>query len=73
LFDWQKEMKRLIAAREFIEFFRLAVQHKLNIIIFGGTGSGKTPGRIALRQQRPEGRAVRRVILPDAPSYLVWQ
>ncbi|EAA5587887.1 P-type DNA transfer ATPase VirB11 [Salmonella enterica subsp. enterica] len=42
LFDWQKEMKRLIAAREFIEFFRLAVQHKLNIIIFGGTGSGKT-------------------------------
>ncbi|EDW9225045.1 hypothetical protein AUF10_004362, partial [Salmonella enterica subsp. enterica serovar Javiana] len=29
--------------------------------------------RITLRQQRPEGRAVRRVILPDAPSYLVWQ
>ncbi|MEA7609798.1 sigma 54-interacting transcriptional regulator [Salmonella enterica subsp. enterica serovar Virginia] len=25
-----------------MEFFRLAVQHKLNIIIFGGTGSGKT-------------------------------
>ncbi|MDI8584609.1 hypothetical protein MJN17_23420, partial [Salmonella enterica subsp. enterica serovar Kentucky] len=43
LFDWQKEMKRLIAAREFIEFFRLAVQHKLNIIISVALAQVKRP------------------------------
>ncbi|EAW9501068.1 P-type DNA transfer ATPase VirB11 [Salmonella enterica] len=42
LFEWQKELKRLLAAREYTKFFRLAVKHKLNLIIFGGTGSGKT-------------------------------
>ncbi|KFW97754.1 P-type DNA transfer ATPase VirB11 [Pectobacterium carotovorum] len=42
LFDWQKKMKQLIEAREYIDFFQLAVEHKLNVIIFGGTGSGKT-------------------------------
>lgn len=42
LFDWQKALKRLVKARKFVEFFKQAVKHKLNIIIFGGTGSGKT-------------------------------
>lgn len=42
LYEWQKEMKRLVTARNYVEFFKTAVKHKLNIIIFGGTGSGKT-------------------------------
>jgi type IV secretion system protein VirB11 len=42
LFDWQLRMKQCVRERNFVEFFRLAVKHKLNIIIFGGTGSGKT-------------------------------
>lgn len=42
LFDWQLRMKQRVRERNFVEFFRLAVKHKLNIIIFGGTGSGKT-------------------------------
>ncbi|USS95888.1 Flp pilus assembly complex ATPase component TadA [Serratia symbiotica] len=42
LFDWQRKMKQCVKARQFVEFFRLAVKYKLNIIIFGGTGSGKT-------------------------------
>lgn len=42
LFDWQRELRQLISKRKFPSFFRMAVEKKLNIIIFGGTGSGKT-------------------------------
>lgn len=42
LLSWQLELKQLISDREFVKFFREAVKRKLNIIIFGGTGSGKT-------------------------------
>lgn len=42
LHDWQQQMKRLVSERNYVEFFRQAVKYKLNIIIFGGTGSGKT-------------------------------
>lgn len=40
--DWQRELKKLVITRNYPEFFRRAVKHKLNMIIFGGTGSGKT-------------------------------
>ncbi|EEC7602115.1 P-type DNA transfer ATPase VirB11 [Escherichia coli] len=56
LLDWQKELKRLNAAREYVEFFRLAVRHKLNIIIFGGTGSGKTTFAKAIVDVYPSNR-----------------
>lgn len=42
LMPWQLELKQMIRDREFVNFFREAVRRKLNIIIFGGTGSGKT-------------------------------
>ncbi|WP_174891381.1 P-type DNA transfer ATPase VirB11 [Candidatus Hamiltonella defensa] len=36
------KLKQLHAEQDYGAFFKKAVQHKLNIIIFGGTGSGKT-------------------------------
>lgn len=42
LTDWQLNLRQLVRERQFSRFFRQAVERKLNIIIFGGTGSGKT-------------------------------
>ncbi|MCR8998691.1 P-type DNA transfer ATPase VirB11 [Rahnella perminowiae] len=42
LADWQRELKQLNGDRRYTDFFRMAVARRLNIIIFGGTGSGKT-------------------------------
>lgn len=42
LASWQTDMKGMIHDREFVAFFKEAVRRKLNIMIFGGTGSGKT-------------------------------
>uniref|UniRef100_UPI00082CE7B1 ATPase, T2SS/T4P/T4SS family n=1 Tax=Snodgrassella sp. CFCC 13594 TaxID=1775559 RepID=UPI00082CE7B1 len=39
---WQYEMLDAKANRDMDKFFRLAVDHKLNICMVGGTGSGKT-------------------------------
>ncbi|MEA9446214.1 P-type DNA transfer ATPase VirB11 [Candidatus Fukatsuia symbiotica] len=39
---FEVELKQLLAEHDCVAFFKKAVQHKLNIIIFGGTGSGKT-------------------------------
>ncbi|WP_226020590.1 P-type DNA transfer ATPase VirB11 [Serratia symbiotica] len=56
LFDWQRKMKQCVNARQFVEFFRLAVKYKLNIIIFGGTGSGKTTFAKAVVDVYPHNR-----------------
>lgn len=56
LHDWQVKLKRLVEAREYVEFFRLAVAHRLNIINFGGTGSGKTTFAKALVDVYPTNR-----------------
>lgn len=42
LLPWQEDLKKLHADHDYVGFFRKAVEHNLNIIIFGGTGSGKT-------------------------------
>lgn len=42
LTDWQLALKQFVKDRDFVQFFREAVRRRLNIIIFGGTGSGKT-------------------------------
>lgn len=40
--EWERDLRQLVRDRDFVQFFRQAVKRKLNIIIFGGTGSGKT-------------------------------
>lgn len=40
--EWQISLKRLHAQKDWLNFFMLAIERRLNIIIFGGTGSGKT-------------------------------
>lgn len=52
---WQRELKQLVRARQFVEFFRQSVRRKLNIIIFGGTGSGKTTFAKAVVDVYPPG------------------
>ena len=39
---YEKELLALYEACEYEKFFSLAVEHKLNIVTVGGTGSGKT-------------------------------
>lgn len=39
---WEKEMLELARKGEFERFFELAVEHRLNVVTVGGTGSGKT-------------------------------
>lgn len=40
--DWQDEMTARMQGGDFKRFFELAVEHHLNIVTVGGTGSGKT-------------------------------
>jgi type IV secretion system protein VirB11 len=40
--EWQLELKKHHQNKDYEQFFKLAVEHRQNIIIFGGTGSGKT-------------------------------
>lgn len=40
--DWQIQLKQYAKNNQFVPFWELAVQHKLNISLAGGTGSGKT-------------------------------
>lgn len=42
LLDWQRQMALAHTSGDWGTFFRLAVEHRQNIIIFGGPGSGKT-------------------------------
>jgi type IV secretion system protein VirB11 len=42
LLDWQRQMAIAHNSADWGSFFRLAVEHRQNIIIFGGPGSGKT-------------------------------
>lgn len=39
---WEEELLALAKAGNFTRFFELAVEHRLNVVTVGGTGSGKT-------------------------------
>ncbi|WP_443112915.1 P-type DNA transfer ATPase VirB11 [Herbaspirillum seropedicae] len=39
---WEAELLQLAQQGDFVRFFELAVEHHLNIVTVGGTGSGKT-------------------------------
>ena len=39
---WEREMLAAARGKDFVRFFELAVEHHLNIVTVGGTGSGKT-------------------------------
>ncbi len=53
LADWQYEMLHHKANRDMNAFFALAVKHKLNICMVGGTGSGKTTFTKAIADMVP--------------------
>ena len=53
LTDWQLQMLHHKANRELNPFFQLAVKHKLNICMVGGTGSGKTTFTKAIADMIP--------------------
>ncbi|MDR3299607.1 MAG: Flp pilus assembly complex ATPase component TadA, partial [Candidatus Accumulibacter sp.] len=40
--DWEQEMVALAQKADFVRFFEVAVEHHLNVVTVGGTGSGKT-------------------------------
>lgn len=42
LLGHEQHLKQLLAAKRYEEFFRQAVAHRLNIVVAGATGSGKT-------------------------------
>ncbi|KMV67487.1 conjugal transfer protein [bacteria symbiont BFo1 of Frankliniella occidentalis] len=73
---WQYQLKEYHARKDWINFFRLAVEHRQNIIIFGGTGSGKTTFAKALVDLFPFDRrmltieAVNELKLPLHPNHV---
>ncbi|WP_411566799.1 P-type DNA transfer ATPase VirB11 (plasmid) [Pseudomonas orientalis] len=56
LAQWQQKMKAAHRAGEWDHFMRMAVDHRQNIIIFGGPGSGKTTYGKALVDLFPTNR-----------------
>jgi type IV secretion system protein VirB11 len=54
--DWEIELQRLKIAGNFEGFFKLAIEHKLNVVTVGGTGSGKTTFSKALIDLYPSSR-----------------
>ena len=60
----EQELKRLYAAGEWVEFLRLAVQCRKNILVSGATGSGKTTLTKGLVLEIPKGE--RLIVLEDA-------
>jgi len=54
LADWQYQMLAAKANRDLDTFFKLAIAHKLNICMVGGTGSGKTTFTKALVDMIPQ-------------------
>lgn len=71
---WQSELLKLHAGCDWDNFFRLAVEHRQNIIIFGGPGSGKTTFAKALTDLFPPParmitvEAIKELLLPNHPN-----
>lgn len=74
LTDWQQEIKAAHGRRDWAQFFQLAIEHKQNIILFGGPGSGKTTLAKALVDLFPTDRrmitieAINELLLPRHPN-----
>lgn len=73
---WQKQLKDYHSRQDWQNFFMLAVERRLNIIIFGGTGSGKTTFAKSLVDLFPVHRrmitiqAVNELTLPLHPNHV---
>lgn len=73
---WQEKLKEYHALKDWINFFKLAIENRQNIIIFGGTGSGKTTFAKALVDLFPVNRrmitieAVNELKLPLHPNHV---
>ncbi|HAT4519833.1 TPA: P-type DNA transfer ATPase VirB11 [Serratia marcescens] len=74
--EWQISLKRFHAQKDWLNFFMLAIERRLNIIIFGGTGSGKTTFAKSLVDLFPVHRrmltieAVNELKLPYHPNHV---
>lgn len=74
LAHWQLEMMQAHTGQDWQQFFTLAMEHKQNIIIFGGPGSGKTTFAKALVDLFPSHRrlitieAINEMVLPNHPN-----
>lgn len=55
---WQAEMIELAKVESFERFFELAVEHHLNVVTVGGTGSGKTTFSKCLVDLYPPSRRI---------------
>ena len=64
-----EELRRLIGEREFAEALALAVRIRKNIIVSGGTSTGKTTFLNALLGEIP--REVRLILIEDTPELVV--
>lgn len=65
----EDELKRLLRAREYPAFMRLAVRSRKNILVSGPTGSGKTTWTKALIQEIPV--AERLITIEDAKELVL--
>lgn len=76
LADWQLQMKAAHSGHNWEEFFRQAVEHRQNVIIFGGPGSGKTTFGKSLMDLFPTHRRmitiqeVKELQLPYHPNHV---
>jgi type IV secretion system protein VirB11 len=67
--DSASELERLLEARDYESFMRLAVRSRKNIIVSGPTGSGKTTWTKALIREIPEGE--RLITIEDAKELVL--
>jgi type IV secretion system protein VirB11 len=67
--DLDRNLEQLISARQFAEALALAVQARKNIIVSGGTSTGKTTFLNALMREIPEGE--RLILIEDTPELTV--
>lgn len=76
LHPWELEMVELVKARNFVRFFELGVENKLNFVTVGATGSGKTTFLKTLIDLFPAERRIMTIedahelTTPNHPNYV---